>query len=257
MDVVIIEFESYERSINDALDAIVAHKQIAERSAILIKPNLVNDSPHPITTSPEACEVIIEYVRKHSKAEIIIAEGCGDATLETDEIFKRLGYTDMAEKHGVPLIDLNYGPVRKVTNPDCTVFPEMYLPEIAFSHYIISVPVLKVHSLARVTGTLKNMVGFAQPEYYSGQYGIWKKALFHGQMQESIVDLNKYLVPDLSVMDCSVGMAEHHLRGPHCDPPVNKIIAGYDPWAVDSKAAGLLGLDSNDIEHIAVGLVEK
>ena len=90
---------------------------------------------------------------------------------------------------------------------------------------------------------------------FGKHYGIWKKARFHGQMQESIIDLNKYLVPNLSVIDCSVGMAEHHLRGPHCDPPVNKIIAGYDPWAVDREAAGLLGLNWNDIKHIAVGLV--
>jgi uncharacterized protein (DUF362 family) len=253
MDLASINFESFEKSVKDALDAISAHKQIAEQSAILIKPNLVNDSPHPITTSPGCCEAVIEYVRKYSKAEIVIAEGCGDMHLETDEVFKTLGYTAMAEKHGVPLVDLNYGPVKTVKNPDCTVFTEMYLPEIAFSHYIISVPVLKAHSLAVMTGTLKNMIGFAQPQYYSGTHGIWKKSLFHGKMQESVIDLNKNLVPDLSVMDCSIGMAEYHLGGAHCDPPVNRIIAGYNPWEVDRKAAGLLGLNWTDIEHIAAG----
>jgi uncharacterized protein (DUF362 family) len=257
MSVVTIEFESYERSITEALDALDASAQIAGQSAILIKPNLVNDSPPPITTPYEACEAIIRYISNHSNADIVIAEGCGSATLETPEVFRRLGYTAMAERLGVPLIDLNYGPVRKLTNPDCTVFPEMYLPEIAFNHYIVSVPMLKRHSLATVTGTLKNMIGFAQPEYYTGQYGIWKKAVFHGRMQDSIIDLNRYLVPDLSIMDCSVGMAEHHLRGSQCDPPVNKIIAGYDPWAVDREAAGLLGLDPDGIAHIAAGLVRN
>jgi len=253
MEVVTIEFESYEGSINEALDALAAHERLADIPALLIKPNLVNDSPPPITTPPEACEVIINYIRAHSKADIVIAEGCGSASLETDEVFRRLGYMDMAEKYGIPLIDLNYGPVRKLVNPDCTVFPEMYLPEIAFSHYIISVPMLKMHSLARMTGTLKNMMGFAQPAYYSGQYGVWKKAVFHGRMQDSLIDLNRYLVPHLTVMDCSVGMAEHHLGGPHCDPPVNKILAGYDPWVVDRAAAGLLGLHWKDIRHIAAG----
>jgi uncharacterized protein (DUF362 family) len=253
MDIVTIEFESYEKSIKNALDAISAHKQIAEQSAILIKPNLVNDSPHPITTSPESCEVIVEYIRRHSKGEIVIAEGCGDAHLETGEIFERLGYKEMAERQGVPLMDLNHAPLKKLKNPECTVFPEMYLPEIAFTHYIISVPVLKVHSLARMTGSLKNMMGFAPPKYYSGQYGIWKKAVFHGQMQESVIDLNRYLTPDLSVMDCSIGMAEHHLHGAHCDPHVKRIIAGYNPWEVDREAAGLLGLNWSDIKHIAAG----
>ena len=251
MNIANIDFESFEKSVKAALDAIAAHKQMAEQSAILIKPNLTTDSPHPITTSPECCEVIIEYIRKHSEAEIVIAEGSGEH--ETDEIFKNLGYTAMAEKQGVPLIDLNYGPVKMLKNPDCPVFPEMYLPEIAFSHYIISVPVLKAHSLAGMTGTLKNMMGFAQPEYYSGRYGLWKKAMFHGRMQESVTDLNKYLIPDISVMDCSIGMAEFHLGGPQCDPYVKKIIAGYNPWEVDREAAGLLGLNWNSIGHIAAG----
>lgn len=252
MDIITVEFESYEKSINDALDAISAEEHIAGQTAILIKPNLVNDSPYPITTSPQACEALIEYIRRHSRAGIIVAEGCGDAHLETGEVFARLGYTEMAERQGVPLVDLNHEPLRVLNNPDCTVFPKMYLPEIAFSHYIVSVPVLKVHSLATMTGTLKNMMGFAPPEYYSGQYGIWKKAVFHGQMQASLIDLNRYLVPDLSVMDCSTGMAEHHLHGAPCDPPVNRIIAGYDPWKVDREAAELLGLNWKDIRHIAV-----
>jgi len=223
----------------------------------LIKPNLTSDLPHPITTSPECCKIIIEYIRKYSEAKIIIAEGCGDAKCETDQVFANLGYTVLAKKLGVDLVDLNYEPVKMLQNIDCPVFPKMYLPEIAFNHYIISVPALKAHSLAGITGSLKNMMGFAPPKYYSGRYGIWKKAVFHGKMQQSIIDLNKYIAPDLSVMDCSIGMAEFHLGGDRCDPPLNKIIAGYNPWNVDREAAGLLGLDWNNIEHIAAGTHEN
>ena len=254
MDLVTVDFESFARSVEDALDAIGAYKPISEQSAILIKPNLTTSSLHPITTSPECCEAVIEYVRNHSKAEIVIAEGCGDAKYETGEIFESLGYTAMAGKHGVPLVDLNYGPARRLENHECPVFPEMYLPEIAFNHYIISVPVLKAHSLAGLTGSLKNMMGFAQPKYYSGCHGVWKKAVFHGRMQESVTDLNTYLVPDLSLMDCSIGMAEFHLGGAQCDPPINRIIAGYNPWEVDREAAGLLRLNWENIGHIAAGI---
>ncbi|MCK5543058.1 MAG: DUF362 domain-containing protein [Desulfobacterales bacterium] len=254
MDIISVGFESFEKSIKEALDGISAHKQIAEQSAILIKPNLINASPHPVTTAPECCKAIIEYIRKHSKAEIVIAEGCGDANHETDGVFENLGYTAMAEKLGVSLIDLNYGPVKILENPTCQIFPKMYLPKIAFDHYIVSVPVLKAHSLAGITGSLKNMMGFAQPEYYSGHHGFWKKAVFHEKMQESIIDLNKYLSPNLSIMDCSIGLADYHLGGAQCDPHVKKIIAGYNPWEVDREAANLLGLNWKNIGHIATGL---
>lgn len=253
MNFATIDFNSFEKSVKDALDAIRAYEQIAEQTTVLIKPNLTTDLPHPITTSSECCRVVVEYIRKYSKAQIVIAEGCGDAKIETDEVFENLGYKTMARKQGVSLVDLNYGPVKTLKNSSCHIFPEMYLPEIAFTHYIISVPVLKAHSLAGITGTLKNMMGFAQPEYYSGGFGVWNKAVFHEKMQQSIIDLNRYLVPDLSIMDCSKGMAQFHLGGAECDPHVKKIIAGYNPWEVDREAAKLLGLDWNQIRHIAVG----
>jgi uncharacterized protein (DUF362 family) len=126
----------------------------------------------------------------------------------------------------------------------------MYLPEIAFSHFIISLPVLKAHSLADITGTLKNMMGFAPPAHYGSTSGGWKKARFHNDMQQSILDLNAYRTPDLTLLDASVGMAEFHLGGRHCNPPRQKLIAGRDPVSVDRLAASLLDIDWKSIGHL-------
>ncbi len=253
MELAVIEFESYEKSVAESLDALGAREKIGTKSGVLIKPNLINDSPHPITTAAACCAVVVNYVQACCDTPIVIAEGCGDSVLETDQVFASLGYTALARQYDITLLDLNHAPLTTVQRPECPVFPEMVLPEIAFTHYIISVPVLKAHSLAMITGSLKNMMGFAPPEHYSGRCGSWKKAVFHGRMQQSIIDLNRYIAPDLTVMDCSIGMAEFHLGGPHCDPPVNKIVAGYNPWEVDREAAGLLGLDWQAIEHVRVG----
>ena len=126
----------------------------------------------------------------------------------------------------------------------------MYLPEIAMSHYLISVPVLKAHSFSEITGTLKNMIGLAPPKHYSGRFGTWKKAVFHHRMHQSIVDLNRYRTPDLSLMDATVGMPDYHLGGAHCDPPLGKLIAGFDPLQVDRRSAELLGLRWQRIAHL-------
>jgi len=199
----------------------------------------------------ECVEAVIVYVRACSQAAIVVGEGCGDPHLETDEVFERLRYTELARRHAVELIDLNHAPLRKLKNDSCTVFPEMYLPEIAFSHYLISVPVLKAHSYAEITGTLKNMMGLAPPQYYSGRFGTWKKAVFHNKMHQSIIDLNRYRTADLSLMDATVGLAEFHLGGRRCDPPVNRLIAGFDPVEVDRRSAALLGLKWRRIGHLA------
>ncbi len=254
MAVAIIEFTSYKETITGALDQIGARKIIAAQKRILIKPNLINTSPPPVTTPVECIEAVISYVRACTQdSEIIIGEGCGSSSRETGDIFTILGYNDLTEQNRVRLLDLNYAPLKKLENKRCPYFPRMYLPEIAFSNFIISVPVLKAHSLADYTGTLKNMMGFAPPKYYSGRNGSWKKAVFHGDMQQSIIDLVSYRKPDLSIIDATIGLSEYHLGGPVCDPPVNKIVAGFDPYDVDREGAGLLGMDWRTIRH----LVEK
>jgi uncharacterized protein (DUF362 family) len=252
MPLAVVNFTTYEKSIAEALDIIDARAILARQNKILIKPNLINKSPYPVTTPPECCEAVITYIlRCADTAEIVIAEGCGDMDCETDEVFKALGYDLLAEKYSIKLIDLNTAPLRKCENKQCRYFPVFYLPEIAFTHFIISVPVLKAHSLAIFTGALKNMMGFAPPKHYSGRYGSWKKALFHGNMQQSIMDLAEYRLPDLSIMDATAGLPDFHLGGPVCDPPVGKILADFDPYEVDRKGATLLGMDWKQIGHLA------
>lgn len=251
MPLTIVKFSSYRDSVKEALDRIDADKIIAKQTLILVKPNLVNASPHPVTTSPDCCEAVIEYIRACSKADIVIAEGCGDAFLETDEVFGLLGYRDLAKRHAIELIDLNHAPLKKLQKKNFAVFPEIHLPEILFRSFIISLPVLKVHSLCDFTGTLKNMIGCAPPQYYSGQYGTWKKAAFHQNLHRAIMELNSYRSPDLSIIDGSIGLAEYHLGGAQCDPPINKIIAGFDPLEVDRHAAELLGLNWKKIHYLA------
>jgi uncharacterized protein (DUF362 family) len=248
-----VDFTTYAESAAAALDAVGAAEVLSRQTKILIKPNLINASPHPVTTPPDCCEAIVRYIRSYSDAEIVIGEGCGDPSLSTDTIFSSLGYQDLADRYDLKLVDLNTAPLKQLTNSDCTLFSEMYLPEIAFSHYLISVPVLKAHSLADITGTLKNLIGLAPPSHYGGQGGTWKKSAFHRRMQASITDLNRYRLPDLTLMDATIGLADYHLGGRHCDPPVGKLLAGFDPYALDREAARLLGIDWQSVGHLRNG----
>ena len=98
----------------------------------------------------------------------------------------------------------------------------MYLPELLFNSFLISVPVLKAHSLAEVTLTMKNMLGCAPPHHYQCG-GRWKKSAFHEQIQEAVLDLNRYRTPDFTVLDATVGMSEAHVWGAHCQPPCQRL----------------------------------
>ena len=103
MDLSEIEFTTYEESVSTALDKLEAAEPLSNQPAILIKPNLINSSPHPVTTPVACCEVIIQYIRSHSSANIVLAEGCGDSMQETDELFEVHGYTELARRYNIEL----------------------------------------------------------------------------------------------------------------------------------------------------------
>ena len=245
------KFTTYQLTVAESMRKAGGEELLSGTRPVMLKPNLVNDSPHPVTTSPAFCEAVVSVVRQHTDAPIVIAEGCGDAALETSQVFDRLGYTALAKRLGIELLDLNSAPLTLLEDATCRLFPKMWLPTSVFEHILISLPVLKAHSLCRFTGSMKNMMGLAPPKHYKGRYGSWKKAAFHDRLDTAIVELNRYRSPDFTIMDATIGLAEYHLGGGHCDPAVNRILAGDDAKAVDREATVLLGLDWKTVGHLA------
>ncbi len=250
--VFVAEFSDWRDSVSRLLDGAGLLAALGDKNRVLLKPNLVENLQPPITTPVGLIEAIVDYLRQRkSELGIIVGEGTGSRDYDTFHPFRELGYVEMAERLGVELIDLNEQPLRTMRNPGCRRWPEMHLPEIVFESFLISVPVLKAHSLAGVTMTLKNMMGCAPPAYYE-QGGHWKKASFHQDIQAAVFDLNRYRTPDFTVLDATVGMQEAHLWGPTCKPPHRKLAASWDPVAIDVYGTGLLGRDWRGIGYLAM-----
>lgn len=245
----LLPYVSYAQSVPALLSAIGAPVILARQQRILIKPNLVNASPPPVTLPVEACAALVQYCRTWSRAEIVLAEGTGEKHLSTHEVFAIHGYDQLAREEGIELVDLNQAELIALQDRRNQVFPTFMMPCIVMESFVLSAAVLKAHSLATVTLSMKNMIGVAPPAYYQ-QGGHWKKSAFHQQMQTSIFELNRFRRPDLAFIDASVGLAEHHLGGPTCDPPPNKLLAGFDPVAVDAAGAELLGIPWQQVDHI-------
>jgi len=244
------QFISWQGSVTAVLKASSLAEQLYPGQQILIKPNLVEPLDPPITTPVEIVGALIDYLRSVSpNSAIIIGEGSGSLANDTRHIFKVLGYTDLAAEKKVTLVDLNEADLVRKQDKNCRRWPEMFLPQIIYDSFLLSVPVLKAHSLAGVTLTMKNMMGLAPPSHYQ-QGGHWKKASFHQGIQEAVFDLNRYRTPDFTLLDATVGMQQAHLWGPTCDPPVNRIAAGFDPVAIDAYGCRLLGRDWQRIGHL-------
>ena len=248
--VFISHYSTWSKTIGPLLKKAQLSEALRAKDRVLIMPNLVEILQPPITTPVGIIEEIVNCIQADlPHIAILIGEGSGALEYTTMDTFDALGYLSMAREKGVTLIDLNEAPLTHFRNSKCRRWPEMHLPEILFDVFLISVPVLKAHSLAGVTLTMKNMMGAVPPKYYQ-QGGHWKKASFHQNIQEAVFDLNQYRTPDFTVLDATVGMQEAHLWGPTCNPPHNIVAASFDPVAIDSYGTNLLKRRWQDIGHI-------
>ena len=208
---------------------------------IILKPNLINDRSPPTTTPVETIEALINFYRKDY--EVIVAEGSG--WCETHKAFETLGYLKIAEKYGIKLVDLNkdHHEIRK--NSDTFRIKEFEFCLTLKDSYLISVPILKEHSLTDVTISLKNMLGATLGEMTSGS---WKKGRFHQELDESIVDINLYLKPDLAIVDGRTAGVGGELSSQPKE--LNIMILSEDLVAADAVGAKYLDKNPLSIDHL-------
>ena len=241
-----VKFINYEISAAKALDLIQASSNLPKTGLIIIKPNLTNADAPPVTTNVTAVEAVYKYCISHTKAEIAIGEGCGNGI--TMDTFKANGYTELAAKYNIRLIDFNKEKAIALKNKETFQLKTFYIPEIITDAFIISLPVLKDHSFTKTTIAMKNMFGIAPAPFYCGS---WNKSKLHSpSTHKSVVDVCLYKKPDLCVVDATVALSGMHLSGKHRN--LGLILAGFDPVAVDAVGSELLGHNPNKIEYLTL-----
>lgn len=209
----------------------------------LIKPNYLN-SKHPstgITTDCRVVEGIVKFLRKNNVDKIIIGEGSGFA--DTFQAFKVAGLDEVAERWNVELVDLNKDNFIEVTPLDPISLKKVKVAKTVLESVIVSVPKLKLHRIAKVTLSLKNMMGALAS----------KGSMHRGRLNSNIVDLASVLKPSISVVDGVIAGEGHESSGNPVE--MNLVIAGTDPVAVDSVGAAVMGVPPSDVKHLI--LAEK
>jgi uncharacterized protein (DUF362 family) len=245
-DVAQVRFTDYTTSVAKALDLIGAGEKLPRNGLIIIKPNLTNAAPPPVTTPVAAAEALYLYCRQHTGAEIAIGEGCGSG--RTQDTFEANGYAAMARRNGLRLIDFNEVPAVTVRRDDALQLKEFHLPEVAADAFVISLPVLKDHSFTGTTIAMKNMFGLAPAPFYRGS---WNKSGLHSpSTDKSVVDVCLYKRPGLCVVDAVVALVGMHLSG--TPKRLGLILVSLDCVAVDAVGSRLLDHDPRDLEYLTL-----
>ncbi|ADC65808.1 protein of unknown function DUF362 [Ferroglobus placidus DSM 10642] len=109
----------------------------------------------------------------------------------------------------------------------------------------ISLPKMKVHSLAKITVGIKNNMGFLK-----------KPAIYmHFNIHQKLLDLLSFFKPDFVIVDGVIGGEGSELN----TKPVNHgvMIASEDVALVDYLAAYLMGFDPEEIDYVRIAAKGK
>lgn len=214
---------------------------------ILLKPNnLATSKPDDaVTTHPS---VFNAAARLMTEAGLAVSYGDSPGFEKPGPSLAKSGFAAVAAKYNIPLADFEKG--KTIDFPEGKVWKQFDIANACLeADAIVSLPKMKTHALARITGAVKNQFGCV--------YGL-NKAAFHVkvpnpvQFSRMLVDLNAYLKPRLYIMD---GVYAMEGNGPRGGTPVkmNCILVSTDPIALDSTFCRMVALDPAFIPTITYG----
>ena len=207
---------------------------------VLVKPNLLHAAPpeKAVTTHPAVVEAVLRLLLD-AGARVTIGDSPG--TILGANVAEACGILDVARRLGVPFIDFDESVELKA--PSGFLFKRIEVARaVAEAEAIINLPKFKSHGQMVMTLAVKNLFGCIVGH---------RKAQWHmaaGRERDTfarlLVELSLLAAPAFSLVDGVMGMDGN---GPSSGRvrPVNVIMAGTDPLAIDRMGARIAGLDES------------
>ena len=268
VSVVRIQNGRIDYAVDQAIDLLGGIRSVTNgKNQIMLKPNLVAPGP-TFTTKPQVIQALARLM-KGARKEVLIGEGSAAAegfnvkgkemfrTRRGDlidgmqqHVFRQLGYTDLSESLGVPLVNLHAANLVEVDLPGGFVHKKLTMHKsLTDIDLLCSVPMMKTHKIANVTLGMKNLIGL-----YPGTVYQAPRALLHDRNSElepsgtaaAIVDMVRATRLGLVVVDGSMAMEG---EGPSEGTLVKMdvIVAGTNPLATDMVAAAIMGFRPEEV----------
>lgn len=163
--------------------------------SILIKPNIVNRYPSPANTNPLVIKYLIQLLRESGASQILIGDMSAIFALPTKKNAMKSGIFEVIQAEGASFVPFEDHGWVEVEIPEGRFVKKAMVSEIIFTvDRVINVPVIKTHSYANYSISLKNFIGaiharqrpyFIAPEFWD----------------EIVAELNAAYTPHLNILD--------------------------------------------------------
>ena len=231
----VVKEATIQKSVRKAISLAGGLGFIKPGDAVLIKPNVNSYDPYPGTTNPRVVGEVVRMVKEAGAKRVIVADRSGPGRWsDTMYNMETVGIAQAAREAGAEVIALEKKEWVRVRPEGAKYWEKGFkIPRLLEEvDHIINLPVVKTHSLADFSMSLKNFVGLISMQ---------DRGVMHGSkyFKEMIAELNLAFQPKLNVMDASKvfvsgGPATGETRSP------GMIIASPDRIATDLTGLTLL-----------------
>ena len=216
---------------------------VKKGQTVVVKPNIcVADRSYDLaaTTNPWVVGTVVKMAMEAGAKNVRVFDNpfSGSAA----EAYATSGIGEQVKAAGGQMVVMSERGYVKKTVKGSKWLPDVELyQEILDADVVINVPLVKDHSLARMTAGLKNMMGM-----------VADPAAMHVDMDRNIPNVYALIKPHLTVVDCVRVLTSGGPEGgnPAWVKKLDKVLVSTDPVAADTYAAGLLGVKLDDLAYL-------
>ena len=230
--------------VKKAVDLVGGIKSVVQPGqTVALKPNVVTGrvTGPGVVTDKRVVEAMIQLCKEAGAEKVLVVEGAGYFT-ETGKALELSGVKEMAEKAGAEVVDVDKSSLVELKVPDPLIVDKIKVSKAFMDADVrINLPVMKTHDQLLVTLGVKNLKGVIQKPM--------KREFHRIGVVKGIIDLNKVVPLDLTVLDAIVAMEG---LGPSFGPKVqlNTIMASKDVWALDRVASQAMGFQMEELDYL-------
>lgn len=232
-----------ESDIWQVLEGLKFYDLFQNEKKVYIKPNFVapRDNSTGATTNLKILKTIAEALHKIDVIPVIIETPGMEYNVH--DVYTALNIFDFATKNNIKICIPKQEDFikRKISHGKILKFAE--IPKHIIDHKLINVPVMKTHVITKITLGMKNLMGLCSDKT--------KRMMHIKGIHKSIVDINKLIKPDLTIIDAINTMqGDGAVYGD--TKKLDHIIASHNTIAADKIGCKLMGINESEVPFLTL-----
>ena len=243
-DLVSVKGDSPARLTEEVINALGGINHfVSTGDVVVIKPNIGWDRipAQAANTNPDVVKTVVELCLNAGAKKVIVTD---NSCNEPRRCFARSGIAQAAKGAGAEVLLPEKRKFKTVNMGGVMLKNRLIYTQYLEADKVINIPILKHHSLTRLTIGMKNW------------YGIigGNRSQLHQDIHNSIADLAQFLKPTLTILDAyRVLVTNGPQGGSSKDVKQMNIVAGsVDQVALDAYGAHIFGVKPEEVEYIKI-----